>query len=1001
MKYLAFLLSVSTLANYNLAAPAETEQHHDRSKVATSFFAKFSNISDSATHFNPEVASSVSSSQPVLSEKPVTTNDYEVPKKPTDCIGVKRYVRNARQSNRYLAIEVIADDVIHLETSTKKKSPATDRPLFVSQMIDTSEYEKYFCGPSVVNERGDVIETANLKLTINMDSLETQVFDKINNKFLTRFSYSDVYDKSRLSWTREETKAVYGIAAAFGADANPQGQEGIIGQSNGNFLGKKYDPQSAPYKGDNNPRFGNVMGGFDKGAAIFAQFPIMYALGDNGYQWAFFFDNIYGQNWDLADPNGRLQVTAGGLTHSLFIIQGNSLKALRKRYMRLVGPSKVPNKEYFGLQHSIYGFRNFEEMFRHINITRAAKIPIDGMVLDLYWFGGQNAKWANGQPENTRFGELSWDLDAFPNPTANIGRLRKDYGVGVTLIEEPFIGMRTAMYKKLEQSFALTQAYKFGPPDTLNYNNWWGRGGTIDWTAPNSTLWHDCNRCALITDCKVDEKQCSGLPQKNFAADITGHWIDLGEPEIYNDGQTYWGWVDSDGSWKSDHASVHNVFQLLSSKAMYDGYQKKNLRRRANSLVRTGTSGIHRYGSALWSADISAYLPVLGNHYGAHKHIAMGGIDFFGSDIGGFHRKGITQRPWLKQRGVTMDSSYSLWLANSAFTDVPLRVHADQTNCFENGQCGFDPNINTNPAQVGDVASNTFNIRSRYELFPYYYSLAHHANLYLEPVFLPLFLAYEKDHNVRSMGDQMMVGPSLLVATSTQYFQDSKSVYLPAGEWYDIRSFETFRSKGQTFQRSLLYTPPKGDKQVRVVPVFVKGGSIIPRTFVDEQTMNNAGRRLDGSTFKAQLVRIFPVLTSESNVTATFQLVEDDGETSAYMNGDRAITNVHMVQEDSSITVTFEPTEGTYLGAPDRRPYIVEIVVAGRQLRSSKNNDTKSTENAYTVSVNGQTVEPVKLDKFDYLSPQEGYALTENNQVLVVSSSVLSVNEPKKFKIDL
>ena len=41
-----------------------------------------------------------------------------------------------------------------------------------------------------------------------------------------------------------------------------------------------------------------------------AQFPIMYAKGID-YQYSFFYDNVYGQTWDMTDPS-LFKVTSKG-----------------------------------------------------------------------------------------------------------------------------------------------------------------------------------------------------------------------------------------------------------------------------------------------------------------------------------------------------------------------------------------------------------------------------------------------------------------------------------------------------------------------------------------------------------------------------------------------------------------------------------------------------------------------------------------------------------------
>lgn len=80
----------------------------------------------------------------------------------------------------------------------------------------------------------------------------------------------------------------------------------------------------------------------------------------------------------------------------------------------------------------------------------------------------------------------------------------------------------------------------------------------------------------------------------------------------------------------------------------------------------------------------------------------MGGIDYFGSDIGGFHRGGILDRKSLLEQGITTNTSFTMWLANSVLTDIPVRTHCSQNPCVNN-VCAYDSSMQTNPATVGDV----------------------------------------------------------------------------------------------------------------------------------------------------------------------------------------------------------------------------------------------------------------------------------------------------------
>src|SRR5690606_5245119 len=112
----------------------------------------------------------------------------------------------------------------------------------------------------------------------------------------------------------------------------------------------------------------------------------------------------------------------------------------------------------------------------------------------------------------------------------------------------------------------------------------------------------------------------------------------------------------------------------------------------------------------------------LGSQIHTQMHMSMSGIDYYGSDAGGFQRsKGGVE-------GGT-ESLYTQWLAYSALFDVPLRPHS----------WNLDRARSTSPVKRGHRQSNLANIKQRYELLPYYYSLAYRAWLTGEPVFPPAF----------------------------------------------------------------------------------------------------------------------------------------------------------------------------------------------------------------------------------------------------------------------
>ncbi|MDF5726925.1 MAG: glycoside hydrolase family 31 protein [Rhizonema sp. PD38] len=149
-------------------------------------------------------------------------------------------------------------------------------------------------------------------------------------------------------------------------------------------------------------------------------------------------------------------------------------------------------------------------------------------------------------------------------------------------------------------------------------------------------------------------------------------------------------------------------------------------------LTRSGAAGIQRYGAALWSGDIGSNLQSLASHFNAQMHMSFSGIDYYGADIGGFERAALPGNDWQGSNRRYEDETYTQWFANGAWFDIPVRPHTHNQFIIAK------PPYQTSPDRIGNIQSNLVNIRQRYELIPYYYSLAYRAHLFGEPVIAPL-----------------------------------------------------------------------------------------------------------------------------------------------------------------------------------------------------------------------------------------------------------------------
>ncbi|HEU5175529.1 MAG TPA: TIM-barrel domain-containing protein [Gemmatimonadaceae bacterium] len=771
----------------------------------------------------------------------------------------------AAQANRavfeaggnHLVLHALDEDLIHFEFGAGQ---APDAAPAASIMVLKRDYP----GAKSFARTANGVQTADVAVSVAAATLCFTLTDRARDTELTTICPADATkDEKGLTLTPNRIRNVYGLGEEF---VTP-------GEMNGDWVGRERKP---------GVEYGNRMIGFHGGMVGNAMFPIMYAVGDAGINYALFVDNTYAQRWDFRTAPWSMR-TRGELRG--YVMTGPNLPDLRRDYMELVGAPPVPPRKAFGLWVSEFGFENWYELETKLATLREHRFPVDGFVLDLQWFGGI-ITGADISP----MGSLSWDLKRFPDPAGYIARLRTEQGLGVIPIEEPYISKALAEHDTLAARGFMPRLGENGAPVYLTANPWWGKGSMMDFTNDaGSTFWHDWKRQPLVE------------------AGVTGHWTDLGEPEIYDSTAWYHGVVPG----RHAHADVHNVFNMKWSQSVFDGYRRHGVRRRPLILSRSGISGIQRYGVAMWSGDIGANAASLATHMNAQMHMSMSGMDYFGSNIGGFHRGSI--------QGDSLTELYTQWFAAGALLDVPVRVHAENLcNCKE-----------TAPDRVGHRASNLANLRLRYSLTPYYYALAHRARLFAEPLVAPLVYHYQDDAAVRELGDEKLIGQDLLVAAVAQHGQQQRDVYLPRGTWYDFHT--NARHEGGQWVRNV---PLYRDSLFRL-PLYARAGAIIPRMHVDEQSMNVLGKRLDGSTRDALVARVYPH-AAESQ----FVLYEDDGETIAYQDGAVATTTLSQRSAPGRVTVVVGAREGTYDGAPAQRDNVIELVAGDARVGSVRVNGT-------------------------------------------------------------
>ena len=670
--------------------------------------------------------------------------------------------------------------------------------------------------------------------------------------------------------TPESYTHVFGLGQQF---VNP-------GKMNGDINGRIRKPGN---------HFGNRMVKFDSGNTGNTQVPIVYFTNQQGQAYALLFDNLYSQTWDFSKKD-IWKVSSRGDAIRLFVLSGKDLKQLRAQYLSLTGRPPVPPKKAFGLWLSEFGYDNWEEIDSIISSLRQNKVPFEGFVMDLPWFGGVRA-----HSDRSQMGSLSWDENAFPNPTQKIQNLRQQ-GIGLILIEEPYVSKALPEHKTLsEKGYLVRQCAPPCRPTYLNTNPWWGRGGMIDWShQEGAAFWHELKRNPLIEQ------------------GVMGHWTDLGEPEQYYGNGWYYGYpgppLNQGDINRHSHAANHNLYNFFWSQSIFDQYQVtfENAPQtiRPFILSRSGTAGSQRFGVAMWSGDVSSRFTSLASQANAQMHMSLSGFDYYGSDVGGFYRGP------MRSGNPVFTALYTRWLANAALTDVPLRPHTENLcNCNE-----------TTPEKAGHYQSNLATLHLRYRLIPYLYSLAHKAYRTGEAVFPPLIYHYPTDPNVSELGQTKMIGEYLILPVVADKDSTQTQVYLPKGKWYNFRSQALLQTKGEWSQPISLF-----DNTLFKLPLFARSGAIIPLMYVDEATLNSEGMRSDGTQRDELWLRIYP-----DSETSSFTYYEDDGYSLAYTKGSFRQTTISQVEENHQVKITIQPALGSYQGASTTRDIRIELPFANK-----------------------------------------------------------------------
>ena len=544
---------------------------------------------------------------------------------------------------------------------------------------------------------------------------------------------------------------------------------------------------------------------------LYASIPFFMVI-RQGRAHGLFLDNTFRSSFDLGhESEKRISFGAENGELDYYFIYGPAPKRVIERYSAITGRMPLPPRWALGYHQCRYSYYPEDKVRFIADNFRQRKIPADVLWLDIHYLDG--------------FNPFTWDKERFPDPGKMIADLRKE-GFHLVTIVDP--------HPKKQPGWGVYDSGLAGDHFVKNPDGSVFEGPVWPSRAernPGPSVFPDYSKPAA--------REWWGSLFKFYTdLGVAGIWNDMNEPAVFLDpyhSMPFDVRHDNEGQ-PTSHREIHNVYGLLMTRGTFEGLLKLRPNERPFVLTRATFAGGQRY-SALWPGDnhadwsqMRATIPMLAG-------MGLSGMPFVGGDIGGF-------------AGVPSAELMTRWLQLGVFYPF-MRMHT------EFGTPDQEPwSYGTRHEEINRRA-----IELRYELLPHIYNTMRNASETGVPALRPLFLEFPEDAQTYTLNDQLIFGRDLLVAPVVQEAATERSVYLPAGDWYDF----------WTGRRQVGPGTIRVPVTIESLPVFVRGGAFVFRQPVVQHTGEMSGQPLE--------VDVYPASGSEA------RLYEDDGETREYLKG--------------------------------------------------------------------------------------------------------------------
>ena len=469
------------------------------------------------------------------------------------------------------------------------------------------------------------------------------------------------------------------------------------------------------------------------------------------------FDNSAKGEADLGHSNANvMQFMAEGGRSSYVVVAGDNYPQLIEHYTALTGRQPLPARWTLGNYASRFGYHSEAEARAVVQKFRDMQLPLDAIVLDLYWFG----------PDiQGHMGNLDWDRNAFPAPEKMLADFSAD-GINTILVTEPFVLTSSKRWQEAVAAGAIAKGLD-GKPKTFDF--YFGNTGLIDVFSEQGRSWF--------------WQIYQGLAEQGVA----GVWGDLGEPEVHPDDTVHAIGMANE---------VHNAYGHQWADMVYSGMRTHFPEQRPFIMMRAGAPGSQRFGMVPWTGDVERSWGGFKPQVELATSMGLFGFGYIHSDLGGF------------AGGESFDRElYIRWLQYGVFQPV-YRPHAQEH---------IAPEMVFHDELTVDTLRPYLTLR--YQLLPYNYTLAYHNSISGMPLMRPLFFADESRPELIDEQNSYFWGDAFLVAPVTEPGVTHWPVHLPGGVWFDFFSGKRYSGSGKVELPVALDTMPVLVKAGSFIPM--------------------------------------------------------------------------------------------------------------------------------------------------------------------------------------